>query len=329
MKKILGLFVLLLLLNGCDDGNVKIQNITFQDVQASSCGETIYKLTSNEAMFIKIPASANAFENDVTLENSPRSIPIGGAVSVTYRAYAGTPSGANICNSPGPISPTATEEWIATSGTIEITTIALYNTPNATTSATQISKYVHSIVFKNLVFSKPSGEQIYESFNFGDYETVPTSLALNFDPADIHLCSGTNLLYNARNNGIEALFIQNFDTTLLDITNLGVPKTRLISSTSNKLTYRLLKTALVDITNDAYFCGATLPSSPEVSEEWIAKDGVLADVTGTIEVTTIVNPNGGNGYQHTIRLKGVTFKKGNSTFYFGNDILLGELVTPN
>ena len=325
MKKILGLFVFLLLLNGCDDGNVKIQNITFQEVQANSCGETIYKLTSNEAMFIKIPASLNAFNNEVTAENTPTVIPIGGSVSVTYRAYTGKPSGANICNSPGPISPAATEEWIATSGTIQIITIALYDSPNTTTGATKITKYVHRIVFKNLVFSKPSGEQIYESFNFGDYETVPTSLPLSFEPADIHLCSGTNLLYNARNNGIEALFIQNFDTTLLDITNLGIPKTGLISNTTNKLTYRLFKTALIDITNDAYFCGAILPSSPEVNEEWIANDGVQ-NVSGTIEVTTTTN---GNGFLHSIRLKGVTFKKGNSTFYYGNTILLGELITAN
>jgi hypothetical protein len=324
MKKIFGILVLLIVLNGCDDGNLKIETIDFAEVTANSCGETIYKLNGNEAIYIKIPSSLNAFSNEITLTNIPRSIPIGGNVSVTYRAYDGAVTSANICTTPGPISPIATEEWIATSGNIEISTIALYST-TATTGATKITKFVHNIVFKNIVFAKPSGNQIYETFTFGEYTTTPTTLPFSFIPDDIKLCPTNQLLYNARTNGLEGLYIQNFDTSLLSTANLSVPKTGLISSTTNKLVYRLFISA-ISTSNQDYFCGSTLPTSPAINEEWIAKPGVT-DVSGIIEVTTTTN--GPNLYQHTILLKAVTFQKGNNSFYYGDSILLGTLLTTN
>jgi len=322
MKNILGLLFLLFLLNGCDDGDLTVENIDFASVTTNSCGETIYKLNGNEAMYIKIPTSRNAFLNEVTATDAPIVIPIGGDVSVTYRAYNGAPSAANICATPGPISPIATEEWTASSGNIEITSIAVYST-NETTGATTISRYAHNIVFKNIVFQKPSGTQIYESFTFGEYSTTPTTLPFNFNPDDLKLCSN-NVLYNARINGIEGIAIENFDTSLLSTDNLGVTKTGLISSTSNKLSYLLFGTAITAANNDEYFC-AGFPSFPPISQLWIAQDGI-ADVSGIIEVTTTTN---GTGFLHTIVLKAVTFQKGNSTFYYGNAVLLGNLLTTN
>lgn len=311
------------MLNGCDDGDLTIETIDFTNVQAGSCGETIYKLNGNEVLYIKIPESLNAFPNNVTPLDTPTTIAIGGTVSVTYRAYNGAVTAANLCNTPAPISPIATEEWIATSGTIQIATIAVYSSPDTTTGATKILKYIHNIVFKNIVFSKPSGTQVYETFPFGEYSTTATTLPMNFDPDDIQICPSNQLLYNARTNGIEGLYIQNFDATLLDITNLGVAKTGLISSTTNKLVYRLFETALTT-SNQDYFCSAILPTSPAINEEWFAKDGV-ADVSGIIEVVSTTNSPG--VYLHTITLKAVTFQKDNNTFYLGDSILLGNLLT--
>ncbi len=324
MKNILGLLFLLLLLNGCDDGDLTVENIDFASVTTNSCGETIYKLNGNEAMYIKIPYYRNAFPNELTSADAPIVIPIGGDVSVTYRAYDGAPSAANICATPGPISPIATQEWTASSGNIEISSIAVYST-NETTGATTISRYAHNIVFKNIVFQKPSGTQIYESFTFGEYSTTATTLPFNFNPDDLKLCSN-NVLYNSRINGIEGITIENFDSNLLSTSNLGVAKKGLISSTTNKLVYRLFTAALTNnSSNDDYYCAAVTPDYPPINELWIAQDGV-ADVSGIIEVTTTTN---GTGFLHTIFLKAVTFQKGNSTFYYGNSILLGNLLTTN
>jgi hypothetical protein len=324
MKRILGLLVLMLFLNGCDDGDLTIETISFENVQASSCGEIIYKLNGNEALYIKIPESANAFSNNVTPVGAPTTISIGGQVSVTYRAYNGTVTVANLCNTPAPISPVATEEWIATAGTIEIATIAVYSTPDAITGASKILKYIHNIVFKNIVFNKPSGTQVYETFPFGEFQTNPTSLPFNFDAEDLQICPSNQLLYNARNNGIEAIYIQNFDAALLDVTNLNVPKRALISSTSNKLVYRLFLSSITT-NNQDYFCGGTFPDTPAINEEWVAQNGVT-DVSGIIEVTTTTL---GNVFQHSVVLKAVTFQKDNNTFYLGNSIVMGTLLTAN
>jgi len=165
---------------------------------------------------------------------------------------------------------------------------------------------------------------VYERFPFGEYSTNATELPLNFDPEDISICPSNALLYNARTNGIEGIYIQDFDANLLNTSNLGVAKTALISSTNNRLVYRLFQTALTT-SNQDYFCNSPLPSTPAVNEEWIANNGV-DNVSGIIEVVTTTN---GSGYLHTITLKAVTFRKDNNTFYLGNSFVMGTLLTAN
>lgn len=324
MKTFFKLLFIVFLFTGCDDGDLTVENIDFTTATANICGETLYKLSGNEAIFMKIPAGLSAFSNDVTPTDEPRIIPIGGNVSVSYRAYDGTPSAANICSSPGPISPVATTEWIATSGNIEVKTTAVYSI-NESTGASKIIRYVHNIVFKNIVFAKPDGDQVYETFPFGDYSTTPTTLPFNFSADDLKLCAGGSVLYNARTNGIEAISIENIDPNLLSTANLGTPKTGLISSSTNKLTYRLFTTALTVSNNEDYFCQAVFPDLPLINELWTARDGVTGE-SGIIEVISTTN---GTGFLHTITLKAVTFQRGNSTFYYGNEILLGNLLTTN
>ncbi len=315
MKKILQLLILVLLLNGCDDGDVAVETINFDDITANSCGEIIYKLKEEESLFMNIPASKNAFANDETGAGIPNKIQIGGDVSVKYRFYDGKVSVDNICMIAGPITPVAIEEWVATSGTIEITTTARYSNPDATTGQNKIIKYNHYIVFKNIVFAKPDGTDIkYETFVFGDYLTNATALPFSFDPKLVANCPTNSKIYNARNSGVESLVIENPDSDLIQ--NSGTV-TRPISSTSNKLVYRLYNTSLPASLLD-YFCGTSIPITPTIKEEWVATEG-------TIE---IVNTTSG-GFLHTIRLKNVTFKRDNSSFYYGDDILYGELLLPN
>ena len=139
------------------------------------------------------------------------------------------------------------------------------------------------------------------------------------------LCSSGTTLYNAADGGIEGLFIQNIDPQLLstDSSTLNTPKTGYISTTTNKLSYRLFTTALTTGTNESYFCGDTLPTVPAINEEWLADNG--SGSTGIIEVTTTTGA--GSTFVHTIKLKGITFRKGTATFYFGNSIVIGELIT--
>jgi hypothetical protein len=112
--------------------------------------------------------------------------------------------------------------------------------------------------------------------------------------------------------------VDNF-TTLFENATTTTPRIALLSAT-NKLTYKLFSSTI----NNAYFCASTLPATPTLTQEWNAINGI-ADVSGIIEVTTTFIV--GSGYQHTIHLKKVTMKRGNSDFYLGDDYLYGSFVT--
>ncbi len=56
MKKIIGLFAFMFLLNGCDDGDLIIETIDFADVTADNCEENnaVYKIKENELVSFNI-----------------------------------------------------------------------------------------------------------------------------------------------------------------------------------------------------------------------------------------------------------------------------------
>jgi hypothetical protein len=315
MKKIIGLFSLFLLLNSCDDGELTVQTIDFADVTAVKCNinDIIYKIKGNEILALEVPASQNAFSNEPTVTGTPRIINLSSTNRVIYRSYNGTATSGNICATLPATSPNVTEEWTANSGRIEITTTPVYTT-NTTTNATKITKYNHYIVFKDITFVKPSGNQVYETFIFGNYQTDATSLPFAFDVDEVQKCSTSNLIYNF--SGSESLTLA-ISPTLYPNT-IGT-QTGLISAT-NKVTYKLFTSAL----NSSYFCASPTPATPIVNQEWIAVDGI-STISGIIEVITTTETV--TSYRHTIHLKKVTFKKGNSTFYLGDDYIYGSFVT--
>lgn len=318
MKKIIGLFAFMLLLNGCDDGDLTIETIDFADVTAVKCGlnDLVYKIKENEALIIEIPEASNAFITTVTPYGEPRQFTIGGNNKVIYRSYSGTIATENVCSTIPPSSPNVTEEWVATSGTIEITTtpILVPNTTLTSGNATKIKGYNHAIVFKNVTFDKPNGEQFFETYVFGSYakdllstETLPFA----FDD-EVEKCSSGNTVYNT--SGSEALVL-NLDATFFPAAS-GT-QTALISAT-NKVTYTLFTAG--GLTSDN-FCTTPAPTTPAASQIWIAEDGTAT--SGIIEVVTTTL---GSQFQHTIHLKKVTFTRNGSEFYLGDDYIYGSFI---
>ncbi len=313
MKKIIGLFAILLILNGCDDGNLTIETINFEDITAVKCtnSDVVYKIKENEALILEIPASS--FINEPTAAGITRNVIINETNKVTYRSYAGTIATANICDLVQPSTPDIIEEWKAISGTIEITTTAnvVPNTTSTAGNATKITGYTHNIIFKGITFDKPGVDQLYENYPFGNYVKNITPLPFSFDE-DADKCTSSNIVYNF--SGSESL--------VLDIPPSFFPatsgtQTGLVSAT-NKVTYKFYESAL----NSSYFCTSPTPTTPVLKEQWNANFGVTG-VSGIIEVTTTTF---GTGFKHTIRLKKVTLKKGLSEFYLGDDYLYGSFI---
>jgi hypothetical protein len=315
MKKIIGLFSLLLVLNGCDDGDLTVETIDFTDVTAVKCNlnDLIYKLKGNEILALEIPASQNAFINEPTIAGTPRIIALSTTNRVVYRSYNGTAAADNICATVPASTPIVTEEWTAISGNVQITTTPVYIT-DPITNATKISKYNHYIVFKDITFNKPNGNQLYETFVFGNYQTTPTSLPFAFDVDLIQKCSTSDEIYNF--SGSESLVLK-IPSTMYP--NAVGTVSDLISAT-NTVTYKLFNGGL----SQSYFCISPAPSTPTLNQEWNAQNGV-SGVSGIIEVETTTET--ASSFRHTIHLKKATFQKGNSTFYLGDDYIYGSFVT--
>ena len=321
MKRILSILSLLLFITACDDGKLTVDAIDFSDVAAQKCSDkdVIYKVKDSEMLFIEIPATT--FIEDETPTDPievPIEVPINSTNKVTYRKYNGTVSADNICPTVPDATPNLTEEWHATAGTIQITSTAIRTTVG-TSNATRISGYKYYIVLKNVTFEKPSGTQVYETFIFGNYTaSVIHPLAFGFDDQlDKSTCSGDNRIFNF--NGSESLILDVTDfTTLFASTPTTTPRTALIDA-NHKLTYKLFSNA---ITN-SYFCSLPAPTTPTLTQQWNAVNGVVA-TSGIIEVSTT---SLGAAFQHTIHLKNVTLQKGNSTFSLGDDYIYGILVT--
>jgi len=319
MKRVFSLIIFLLLLNGCDDGNLSLETISFESATTQSCSTNniIYKVKEKEALLLEIPKTS--FVNIPTVPGTPTVINIDNSTyRVVYRFYNGTVVADNICNTIPPATPIVTDQWIATSGQIEITTTTITQA-GSIAGSTIITGYNHHIVFKNITFDKGNGNQVYETFPFGDYTTSATSLPFGFDKT-VEQCPTSKQIYNYVSG--ESLTLDNIESGLIINTEtpLNTPRTGLIGSVKNKLTYRLYN----GIITSGYFCNTTVPLLPTISEEWNAVDGV-SGVSGIIEVTTI--KSGTTAYKHTIVIKNATLMKDNSSFKLGDSYIYGDLIT--
>jgi hypothetical protein len=319
MKRVLSLMVFILILSGCDDGNLTQEEINFEDIATQNCGtnDVIYKLKDKEALLVEIPQSS--FTNEPSSTGTSTVLDINSSNRVVYRFYNGTVSVNNICETIPPATPSVADQWNATAGKIQIFTTAI-KTVNATDNSTRISGYNHNIIFKNITFAKSSGTQVYETFPFGNYVTSASALPFLFDKT-VEKCSSSNLIYNYTSSESLTLTI---DPNLIanEVTPLNSPRTGIVGTSTNVLNYRLFTGLL---TSD-YFCNTNTPATPAISQEWSAVSGVVG-VSGIVEVTTTTN--GPGSFKHTIVLKKVTLKKGNNDFLLGDNYAYGDLLTTN
>ena len=317
MKRFFGLVSLLLFINACDDGNLTVETIDFENIAAVKCTskDVIYKVKDAEILFLEIPSTAFGF--DETPLGTPTLIPISSTIRAVYRLYNSAASADNVCPTVPSATPNVKEEWITTSGTIQITTTAI-KVPGPEINSTKITGYKHYIVLKNVTFQKPSGNQLYESFVFGNYTTNIGSLPFGFDEEAVTKSSCDNRVYSFSGGESLVLDVDNFSTLFANEATI-TPRTATISTTK-KLTYKLFNGTI----NDLFFCTSSTPSTPTLAQEWNAIDGIEG-VDGTIEVTT--TSNGPNTFRHTVHLKKVSMKKGNSNFYLGDDFLYGSFDT--
>lgn len=320
MKKVFAMVLFCVFFASCDDGDLTVDTIDFSTVNAASCENLIYKVSSNEALIIQLPTLQAAIINDPTLESAPRIFEINGTTTrVIYRSYDGTISGSSFCASVPPANPVVQEEWTASSGTIEISTFAVKTANANLEGGEKITGYRHQIIFRNITFDKPDGSQLYEVFNFGNYNTTTPNLSFTFTaPAD--RCD-SGRLYNWTST--ESIILDNFDNSLLanEVTPLDQPRTALLGTESNILTFSVFGGGL----SSSYFCANPQPVTPEPIQVWSGAPGI-PNVSGVIEVHTTTTSG---GFIHEIHLRNATLRSGNSEFILADDFLFGTIITNN
>lgn len=313
MKKYACLILFALLLNGCDDGDLKVDEIDFDSVTAASCDPTtntlIYKLKEQESLLLQLPLNS-LINNPTALDTLTYNID-NSSYRVVYRAYDGTVATPNICGVIPPKTPNVTEEWTGTAGKIKITTTQIISAPDATTGATRITGYNHNIVFKNITFMKPSGPQTQEEYIFGDYKIDVAAPSINYTNAALE-CTKDKQVYNY--NASSYIMIENFDQNLFkkEATPAGQPREGTITATSNNIAYRTFTGIAL---TPSYFCGTTVPTNPVLNENW-------SGITGTVQVSTEISAN---SVFHTVVLKDVVLTRGNSSFKLGTSYVLGKV----
>jgi hypothetical protein len=98
MKRVLSLLAFVLLLSGCDDGNLIQEDINFETATTQNCSsnDLIYKLKEKEALILEIPSTS--FTTEPSSTNTPTEINISTSNRVVYRFYNGTVSTDTTCN---------------------------------------------------------------------------------------------------------------------------------------------------------------------------------------------------------------------------------------
>ncbi|MBC6997873.1 hypothetical protein [Cytophaga sp. FL35] len=228
MKKTM-LSCLLLALFSCDDGDLQIEQVDFDSVSISNCGEEedatettfFFKIDGDEALILDLEGGLLANE---TSETGTITSAIPSSSSLTYRLFSDDVSSDYFCSNIPPIEPMVMEENTATGGTLGIETKIL-------SAARNVKNYGHQITITGLTLVNAQGESITDtsSFNYGTFTTsVANSASLeipfsNYSDIDSYVeclenpIEGTIRLYKTINDEFLSLDVP-FDQLVNTVT---------------------------------------------------------------------------------------------------------------
>jgi len=162
----LRLLGLLLFLFSCDDGDLQIETINFDDGEAMFCGTVttnttlLFKINGLEGLILEIPSGTLA--NEIG-ENS-LSVSSGGETRVNFRIFSDNVTSSYFCDEVPPSTPTVVQEIIAEDGDVLITT----------TSSDDIT-FSHNIQLSGISLVTENNERITD-LRINDFGTVTTSV---------------------------------------------------------------------------------------------------------------------------------------------------------
>ena len=166
MKKILPLLVTAMLWS-CNDGDLQIQTIAFDDISVQTCETTVttgttlfFKISGEEALILEL--QSGILKNEVSQDTLVSTIP--GQSTLIYRIFTGNVTRNYFCD-PIPLTePTVLEDIEAATGEVLVSTVQ---------SASDTTVYEHTILLRDVTLVNDQGERITDT-SINDFGTVTT-----------------------------------------------------------------------------------------------------------------------------------------------------------
>lgn len=169
MKKVFLILTFIIIGTSCDDGDITLESFNFSNQSIQKCTDDaktfLYKVNGDELLLLNITASPYTYDTTETEFPYTKTYPISGTTSVVYRLYNDAIPNTFICSSIAPATPVVTNEWIATGGTIEVTTTQRFASDGIT-----LIGYTHTFKLLNVNFASNSNSFSFEAYLFGDYQ---------------------------------------------------------------------------------------------------------------------------------------------------------------
>jgi hypothetical protein len=170
MRKIVTLILFCSFLVGCNDGDLAIEQVNFDDAAIQSC-ETIndntsilFKIKDSEALVLTL--ASGLIVNETTEAGAPRTSTIDENSQLLYRIFSENVAKDYFCDAIPPTTPTVLEEIPAVNGIVSVTTTSTVD-GNTTT-------YEHTITLSEVSMINNQGERITDLTEvlFGTVTTV-------------------------------------------------------------------------------------------------------------------------------------------------------------
>lgn len=157
------------ILMSCNDGDLQIESINFDDSTIQTCESTItlsstifFKLNTEEALILEL--ASGLLKNEVSQDTIISTLP--GESSLIYRLFTSTVASDYFCDAIPPTTPTVLEEIEASVGEVLITTIQ---------NPTDTLQFEHTIELRNITLINEQGERITNT-SISNFGTITTSL---------------------------------------------------------------------------------------------------------------------------------------------------------
>ena len=166
MNRVFLIFILCFF-NSCDDGDLIIETIDFNDISISFCESAttvnstlFFKIKTTEALVLEL--QSGLLKNEVSADTIVSTVP--GQSQLIYRTFSDNVSSNYFCDAVPPIIPTVSDEFEAESGEVLITTVQSENDSTI---------FEHKIELSGISFVNSSGQRITD-LRINDFGTITT-----------------------------------------------------------------------------------------------------------------------------------------------------------